>query len=307
MEHLSDLFVSVIVPVFNDRDRLKICLEALENQTYPQHLYEVIVVDNASDDGEEVKALVARFSQSRATYEGCPGSYKARNKGVAIAKGEVLAFTDSDCIPAKDWIEKGVKNLQKYPQCGLIAGKIEIFFKDSSKVTPVELYESITAFPQKELLDKYNYGATANIFTFKKVIERVGKFDDNLKSGGDVEWGQRVAKFGYQQIYCDEVCVAHPARYSFAQLYKRTVRLAGGMYDLCEKKSSSARDRNKMYVMKLIQNIVPPVNFWLKIFFQSNLKNFNQKLQVCWVMFLVRYISAGEMLRLTLGGNSTRD
>jgi glycosyltransferase involved in cell wall biosynthesis len=307
MEQLSSLFVSVIVPVFNDRDRLKICLEALENQTYPQNLYEIIVVDNASNDGEEVKEVVARFSQAFVTYESFPSSFAARNQGISLAKGDIIAFTDADCIPAVDWIEKGVKNLLFTPNCGLVAGKIEVFFKDSNRVTPVELYESITAFPQKELIEKYNYAATANIFTFKNVIERVGNFDAHLKSSGDIEWGQRVAKFGYQQVYADEVCVAHPARYSFAQLFKRTVRLAGGMYDLYDKKSSSALEKNKMYAIGLVQNLVPPVNFWLKILFQSNLKSLNQKLQVCWVMFLVRYISAGETLRLKFGGSSTRD
>ncbi|MCU0535401.1 MAG: glycosyltransferase [Hydrococcus sp. Prado102] len=307
MEHLSSPFVSVIVPVFNDRDRLKICLEKLENQTYPNHLYEVVVVDNASDNGEEVKDLVARFARAIATYESFPSSFAARNQGISLAKGDIIAFTDADCIPALNWIEKGVKNLLFTPNCGLVAGKIEVFFKDSSKVTPVELYESLTAFPQKELIEKYNYAATANIFTFKDVIKRVGNFDARLKSSGDIEWGQRVAKFGYQQIYADEVCVAHPARYSFTQLFKRTVRLAGGMCDLYDKQSSSWLERNKMYAMGLVQNLVPPVNFWLKILFKSNLKSFNQKLQVCWVMFLVRYISAGETLRLKLGGSSTRD
>ncbi|NJP21005.1 MAG: hypothetical protein HC763_20690 [Hydrococcus sp. CRU_1_1] len=135
----------------------------------------------------------------------------------------------------------------------------------------------------------------------------MGNFDPHLKSSGDIEWGQRVAKFGYQQVYVDEICVAHPARSSFAQLFKRTVRLAGGMYDLYDKQSSSWLERNKMYVRELVKNLVPPVNFWLKILFKSNLKNLNQKLQVCWVMFLVRYISAGETLRLKLGGSSTRD
>ncbi|NJM89025.1 MAG: glycosyltransferase [Hydrococcus sp. RU_2_2] len=307
MEHLSSPFVSVIIPVFNDRDRLKICLERLENQTYPNHLYEIIVVDNASNDGEEVKEVVAQFSQAFVTYESFPSSFAARNQGISLAKGDIIAFTDADCIPAIDWIEKGVKNLLFTFNCGLVAGKIEVFFKDSNRATPVELYESITAFPQKELIEKYNYAATANIFTFKNVIERVGNFDPHLKSSGDIEWGQRVAKFGYQQVYVDEICVAHPARSSFAQLFKRTVRLAGGMYDLYDKQSSSWLERNKMYVRELVKNLVPPVNFWLKILFKSNLKNLNQKLQVCWVMFLVRYISAGETLRLKLGGSSTRD
>jgi glycosyltransferase involved in cell wall biosynthesis len=307
MESSSSLFVSVIVPVFNDCARLKICLEKLANQTYSSDLYEIIVVDNASNNGEEIEKVVALFSQAVVTYESFPSSFAARNQGISLAKGDVIAFTDADCIPTVDWIEKGIKNLLSTPNCGLVAGKIEVFFNDSHRVTSVELYESITAFPQQELIEKYNYAATANVFTFKSVIERVGNFDPDLKSSGDIEWGQRVAKFGYKQVYADDVCVAHPARHSFTQLIKRTVRLAGGIQDLHDKQSYSPLDRNFLYLKELIKNLVPPVNFWLKILFRSNLTSLNQKLQVCWVMFIVRYTSAGEIIRLKCGGSSTRD
>ena len=96
-------FVSVVIPVYNDSVRLKTCLQALEAQTYPKEVYEVIVVDNGSD--ESIEPVVAEFPQARASYETHPGSYAARNKGVSISRGEVLAFTDLDDILAPDWIE----------------------------------------------------------------------------------------------------------------------------------------------------------------------------------------------------------
>ena len=57
MSKLSTPFVSVIIPVYNDPERLKTCLQALEEQTYPKSAYEVIVVDNGSD--ESIEPLVA--------------------------------------------------------------------------------------------------------------------------------------------------------------------------------------------------------------------------------------------------------
>lgn len=138
----------------------------------------------------------------------------------------------ADCIPLPNWIENGVRNLLAVSHCGLVAGKIIIFFKNSQQPTPIELYERITAFPQKELLEKYQFGATANIFTWREVIEKVGYFNKNLRSRGDLEWGKRVFAHGYQQIYAEDVCVLHPARYSWRELYKRTMRMAGGIYDL---------------------------------------------------------------------------
>ncbi|NJR32909.1 MAG: glycosyltransferase, partial [Chamaesiphon sp. CSU_1_12] len=72
---MSHQFVSVIIPVFNDAERLRLCLEALQNQTYPQNLYEVIVVDNGSNPDEDVKSVVAEFGQAIAAFEPTPGSY----------------------------------------------------------------------------------------------------------------------------------------------------------------------------------------------------------------------------------------
>lgn len=93
-------FVSVVIPVFNDAERLEMCLRALEDQTYPADRYEVILVDNGSDASME--GLAAGFAGTRVAYEDRPGSYAARNKGVSLARGEVVAFTDSDCVPYRD-------------------------------------------------------------------------------------------------------------------------------------------------------------------------------------------------------------
>ena len=304
MTHLSNPFVSVIIPVYNDAARLKICLEALENQTYRKDLYEVIVVDNASDEEQDIKGVVAQFDCA-ALYESIPGSYAARNKGISSAKGDVVAFTDSDCIPAPNWIENGVKNLLLVPNCGLVAGKIKIFCKNPHQITPVELYESITAFPQQKLLEQHRGGATANVFTFKHVFERVGVFDANMKSNGDIEWGQRVYSAGYQQIYADDTCVEHPARYSLDQLYKRTIRLAGGIYDLKIKKEPSFVKKNIIFLENLGQNLIPPLNFVANAFLDRNLNNI-EKIKVSLVMFFVRYVTAWELIRIKLGGAAAR-
>jgi glycosyltransferase involved in cell wall biosynthesis len=307
MEHRSSPFVSVIIPVFNDGDRLKICLDALENQTYPTSLYEVIVVDNGSDPEENIEGIAAQFGQAIAKSETAPGSYAARNKGISLAKGEVIAFTDADCIPHPDWIANGVKHLLRSHNCGLVAGKIEIFFKNPNRVTPVELYESITAFPQKQLLEKRRYGATANLFTFKKVIEQIGCFNPNLKSNGDVDWGKRVFACGYNQVYAEDACVQHPARHSFGQLYKRTIRLAGGVYDLQKQKNHSVLKRNLLFIKELALDLIPPLMFVFNAFGDSRLPTINQKLKVSLVMFFVRYATAWELLKLKAGAISARE
>ena len=298
--NVSPLLVSVIIPVFNDSKPLKSCLAALESQTYPRSLYEVIVVDNGSD--EDIEGVVSQFGQALIAYESCPGSYAARNKGISLSKGNVIAFTDADCIPALDWIEKGVASLQREPSCGLMAGKIEVFFKNQTQPTAVELYESIKAFPQKEYIEKYRFGATANLWTFRSVIDDVDVFDHTLKSGGDIEWGKRVFTAGYKQIYVDDVCVAHPARSSLDQLYKKVVRLVGGEYDRKRKKGYSC----KKFIIDLAKDVKPPLKSIYSIILDKRISKIHQNITVICLTVILQYIKAFERIRLQLGGTSQR-
>lgn len=304
MENLP--FVSVIVPIFNDADRLNLCLAALQTQSYPQSHYEIIVVDNGSDDDQNIGAVVAKFKQAIFTQELLPGSYAARNKGISLAKGEVIAFTDADCIPDCDWLKLGVARLNAVPNCGQVVGKVKVFFANPKFPTPVELYESVTAFPQESLLQKFHGGATANVFTWRYVIDKVGNFNSRLKSNGDMEWGKRVFLAGFEQVYAPEVQVKHPARQTFVELRKRTIRLAGGVFDFHIKPEDSFIQRQKMFARLLLDDLTPPINFIVNTFNNPDLKSWTYKLKISSIIFYVRYISAWEKTRLKLGGTSNR-
>ena len=299
-------FVSVIIPVYNDGDRLKVCLENLSKQSYPRDLYEIIVVDNGSD--ESIDEIINLYDCNIYCHvEETPGSYVARNKGIAHARGEILAFTDSDCIPKLDWIEKGVEGFRQTQRCGLLGGRIELFFQNPASPTAVEVYESIEMnFPQESILAQQRYAFTANAFTSKEVIDNVGCFNDALKSGGDREWGQRIFKAGYNQAYADDALVQHPARHSFWQLYKRVTRINGGNLD-AEKVKSSERDKSSAIMKDLLLAFTPPFRSVLRIFFEEERLSTNtQKVQFIIAMLFVRYVSAWERIRLRLGGASRR-
>lgn len=297
-----NLFVSVIVPVFNDSVRLALCLQALEKQTYPRERYEVIVVDNASD--EDIKSVIEQFDQAKFAFEEQPGSYVARNKGISLAKGEVIAFTDADCIPQPDWIERGVVSLQNVSDCGLVAGRIDLFFQDPSNPTAVELYESIEMnFSQAVNVEQDHFGVTANLFTFKSVLDKVGYFDSTLKSGGDREWGERVFEAGYRQIYANDALVTHPARHSFPQLHKRIARFTGGQHDLFMSKRPSSWE----LVMDVVGILKPPFRSFYRILTNDKLPGIKRKAQFTLAMFFARYVVLSEKLFLYSGGKSRRE
>ena len=287
-------FVSVIIPVFNDSEALEVCLTLLSEQTYPRESYEVIVVDNRSE--EEIEAIVARFEGTVYGYESCPGSYIARNRGISMAKGEIVAFTDSDCLPNRDWIEQGVSYLTQTENGGLVAGSIETCFHNPEQPTAVELYDRILAFPQKNYLEKTHFGVTANLFTFKHVIDAVGTFDETLKSGGDYEWGQRVYQAGYQQVYGEKAGVSHPARSTFSQLSKKIGRVVKGQYDLHQK----AAYTKQKFIRETLKDLVPPIKFAMGLYQKNQDLTHLQKLQVTYIRFLFKYKRAWERMKLLL-------
>jgi glycosyltransferase involved in cell wall biosynthesis len=277
-------FVSIIIPVFNDAERLKKCLQALENQTYSKDSYEIIVVDNNSE--EDIESIVKQFNQARIAHESYRGSYAARNKGISSAKGKILGFTDSDCIPAPNWIEKGVEHLLKTPNCGLVAGKIELFFQNPDNPTAVELYDSMYFLRQKYYVETLNFGATANLFTFKDVFENVGLFNSQLKSGGDQEWGRRVFASGYAQVYSEDTCIAHPARKDLKELQKKMARVVEGIFYL--------ENQNKLSKIEFFQGIIkdlkPSLRQILEIFSNTNIKSTRRKLALIKVIYSLKII-----------------
>lgn len=303
----SQPFVSVVIPVFNDSERLKLCLKALENQTYPRDSYEVIVVDNGSDS--PVELAPALFPQVQVAQESRPGSYAARNAGIMLSRGNVIAFTDSDCIPAAEWIEKGVAALLSVPNCGLVAGQVKVFAQNPTCPTMSELYEMIFAFPQEENIKKKHFGMTANIFTFRDVIKKVGLFDAELKSAGDVRWTMQVYAHGYKQVYGDDVCILHPARHSLRDMYKQYTRISGGYHDI----HPSDRPRILRFTKHLLLGLISPFVHLIyqgkarRIVSDPRLQGTKQKIQVLFVLFFVQYSKTIERLRLILGGQSRRD
>lgn len=275
-------FVSVIIPVYNDEAALRLCLDLLEKQTYPADSYEVIVVDNNSSS--PLDNAVVPFPHVKLLQETRRGSYVARNTGLAAAKGDHLAFIDSDCLPALDWLEKGVSYLLRNPDCGLVAGRVETFAQNPNHPTAVELYELLYAFPIQYIVETQHLTPAGNLFTFRSVFDAVGPFDATLQSGGDSEWGLRVHAHNYRQIYADDVIVRHPARRTWAELHKKHARTAKG-YALPA--SDAPRSRG----------IIPPlIQRQLRILRESNLPPF-QKAQVLAIMLRVYALRASIKLR----------
>lgn len=216
---------SVIIPVRDDPAGLDRCLAAVLRQDCGRDRFEVIVVDDGSALPLVPMVGVRYLRQAPA------GSYAARNLGIAAARGDVLAFTDADCMPEPDWLSAALSGLNGRVDLYL-AGEVRFVPRTPGAPNVFELYDSLTFLQQRYLVEQRRFGATANLIVPAALMARVGPFRADLQSGGDGEWGARASRLGVAGRFHREATVCHPARATFAQLRRKWRRVLTGFADL---------------------------------------------------------------------------
>jgi GT2 family glycosyltransferase len=230
--------VGVVVPVRDD-PRLATCLRALAAQTLRPAA--VVVVNDGSSAPVQVPADLATDGVTdgpavTVVRQSPRGSYAARNAGIVALLAQpdpptYVAFTDADCVPEPDWLEQAVAALESGATAGVVTGPIEVFPR-GRRPGAVELYDALTAFPQEEFVQRWGFGATANLVVARSVLEVVGPFRGHLQSGGDAEWGERATAAGHRVVFCDDVVVRHPARATVGELVAKARRTTRGAEQL---------------------------------------------------------------------------
>lgn len=216
--------LSVVVPVLNARTSLPGFLRAMEAQRFPADRREVLIVDNGSTDGTLESVRACRFPGLRLLLRhDRRGPYAARNLGVAAARGDVVAFTDADCLPREDWLEKGLARVAG--GAARVAGRVHP--RVSSAPTFAERLDA-TRFLRQDAFVKEGFGATANLFIAREVFDRMGPFDERFLSGGDYEYGRRATNAGIPIVYEPEAVVEHVCRRSFRPLARKAARVGFG-------------------------------------------------------------------------------
>lgn len=212
------LTVSVVIPVYNNADRLRKVLEAVQQQDYPSDCYEVIVVDNGSTD--ESPAVAKSFEGIRLLFEtehlGSP--YSARNRGVEAAAGDIIAFLDSTCRPVSQWLEEGVQSLRA-EGADLVGGHID--FEFNGKVTAGKILDSLINIRARDSVENRQVAKTGNLFVTRQVIREIGMFPEGIRSGGDVRWTAKAVQSGFTLAYGPTATVYYPARPLGALLQKQ--------------------------------------------------------------------------------------
>lgn len=196
---------SVIVPAFNAELTLPACLKALREQSVPQSDYEVIVVDDGSSDDT---SKIAKQYNVKCIYQTNRGPAAARNRGVSEAEGEIVLFTDADCIPDRNWIYEmalpfedskvmGVKGAYKTRQTQLAARFAQAEFEDR--------YDLLQQHASIDMIDTYSAAFRKDIF------EKMDGFDEGfpVANNEDTEFSYRLAAAGYKMVFNPRAFVYH--------------------------------------------------------------------------------------------------
>ncbi|MRJ45158.1 glycosyltransferase [Idiomarina loihiensis] len=261
--------ISIIIPTYKSTDLLKKCLALIEQQTYKKELFEVIVVNNDPD-----KALVLpSYNINLTVYlEKKKGSYAARNAGVNKAKGEILVFTDDDCMPSVNWLEE-IDSWYSHERCqekcsSILVGQVDMVHSEGIEAhrwNVWECYDYLFGINQ-DIYAKRNEGATANLSVSRRVFHDLGGFNDQMLSGGDGDFCQRAFKSGYSIKYDPSILVRHPLRGTGEAIKLKLKRLVGGKFKRNKYKSAVLSFAPPLVRLTIIFRKKAPLNVKLKAF-----------------------------------------
>lgn len=193
MSHDQQL-ISVIIPVYNGAAYIAPAIDSVLHQAYP--FVEIIVVDDGSTD--ETAAIVAQYGDKvRYLYQPNCGSAVARNAGVALAKGALLAFLDHDDLwdPAK--LRYQADYLAQHPPIGYVLTRMK------------PLIAPGIAWPTT--LNQHYYAQNpvavflSALLVRRQVFAQVGPFDPSLRTAQDVDWFARAQDLGIQSGVVEQV------------------------------------------------------------------------------------------------------
>ena len=252
--------VSVIIPTLNRKELLDNCLKSLYRMNYPTSNFEVLVVDGGSTDGT-IQMLNNDFPDVRFIIEKSKGRSGARNIGWKKAKGQIVAYTDDDCVVDENWLKILVSGFDS-KRIGAVGGPLLLInqsklIRNRFKGTPMGDFDlGDKKFLATELI-------TANLAVRCEVFKK-NRFDEILIYDlEDIEFCRSLIATGYTLLYVPEARVYHninPKRLTILSALKRTFP-AGFSFYVMERKTN----QNLFLIINLLRKS-------LRAFFQFVLR-----------------------------------
>jgi mycofactocin system glycosyltransferase len=252
-DHLS---VSIIIPVRNRPDDIEGCLQSLGELNYPDNKLEIIVVDDASTD--RTPDVVGRYPVRLIRLKHHKQASYCRNLAARQARGDILAFIDSDCLADPAWLRELVPAF-KDAKLGACGGVVDSYFN----VNGLDRYEKVKSslnvsswFKRSQKNDPFFYLPACNLLVRRQLFLELGGFKEELVVGEDVDLCWRLRKRGHQIEYRPEGRVYHKHR--------------SRMFSFCRRRfeyGTSEPLLNKLHSEKIKEICFPPLTslFWASI------------------------------------------
>lgn len=257
---------SVIVPFLNEELYIERCVRSLLGQDFDKNEYELIFIDNGSTDRSA--EIVRAFPRVIFLSEEKKNVYAVRNKGLAIAKGRIIAFTDADCVVRRDWLTQiyaGMKNTG----AAIVLGKR--CFPDNSSL-PLRMFADYENAKVKFVLSscpkKYFFGFTNNMAAKAEAFKMTGPFAE-WEVTGDLEFVHRCVRqiHGLKAAYLSSMQITHLEVTSLSA-WLRKINIYGEHCRLVEKVRNYSRlgynVKLQIYGYCVKENNYP---FWKRILF----------------------------------------
>ncbi len=209
---MQKIYASVIIPCYNAEKTILKTLKALENQSFKKP-FEVLICDDGSKD--RTLQIVKDFAKKskipvRIFANKHKGPAWQRNFGAKKARGKIIVFTDSDCIPGKNWLKEMVKPIENGKAIG-VQGTYRTLNKESI-IARFEGYEIEKRHERMKKEKHIDFIGTFSAAYVKNVFIKFGGFDTRFKtaSGEDPELSYRISKAGYKLVFNHKAYVYHP-------------------------------------------------------------------------------------------------
>ncbi len=209
------MHVSVIIPTRNRPDLIGNAVGSVLRNTYPD--FDILVVDQSDDDqtAKVVQRLAADHPALRYLHLNRPGLSGAYNAGVRETRGQLLAFTDDDCVAPPDWVAAVARAFSDAPAADILYGQVLLppALADAQGIVPTLSISKRRYLSQRDGFQIYGMGA--NFAARRELFERIGGFDEALGGGGplrssqDFDFQYRVYLAGGTTLLCPDVQVDH--------------------------------------------------------------------------------------------------
>lgn len=209
--------ISVVIPTYNRKSLLERCLKSLISQTAQPSDYEIIIVDDGGQlNAGQMVAELAKLSPVvlQYTYQENQGPSAARNRGIELARGEIIAFIDDDCTASPDWLARIAEPLKNEGVGGV--GGLNLSSAEGGVINSYCSYKKLHEMPKLEG-EEVVYLLTANSAFRKSALLRAGLFRKEIAppfrgvapGAEDTELSIRLKQKGYRLVYRPDALTFH--------------------------------------------------------------------------------------------------